>query len=46
MKVLYSLVVVATTMILPLLMFSSTDNELIYAQREENHTDFIDIQEG
>ena len=45
MKVLYSLVVVPTTMILSLLMFSSTDNELIYAQREENHTYFIDIQE-
>ena len=45
MKVLYSLVVVPTTMILSLLMFSSTDNELIYAQREENQTDFIDIQE-
>ena len=45
MKVLYSLVVVLTTMILSLLMFSSIDNELIYAQREENHTYFIDIQE-
>jgi hypothetical protein len=46
MKVLYSfLVVVATTMVVPLLMFSSADNELIYAQQEENQTDFIDIQE-
>ena len=46
MKVLYSiLVVVATTMILPLLMFSSADDEAVYAQQEENQTDFIDIQE-
>jgi hypothetical protein len=46
MKVLYSnLVVLATIMIVPLLMFSSTDDELVYAQQEENQTDFIDIQE-
>ena len=46
MKVLYSfLVMVATTMIVPLLMFSSIDNELIYVQQEENQTDFIDIQQ-
>ena len=45
MKVLYSiLVVIATTMTVPLLMFSSTDDELVYAQQEENQTDFIDIQ--
>ena len=37
MKVLYSnLVVLATIMIVPLLMFSSTDDELVYAQQEEN----------
>jgi hypothetical protein len=37
MKVLYSiLVMVATTMIVPLLMFSSTDDELVYAQQDEN----------
>ena len=43
MKVLYSILIVAATMIVPLLMFSSTD-ELVYAQQEENQTDFIDIQ--
>lgn len=46
MKVLYyNLVMLATIMIVPLLMFSSTDDELVYAQQEENQTDFIDIQE-
>jgi len=46
MKVLYSiLVVVATTMIVPLLMFSSVDDGVVYTQLEENQTDFIDIQE-
>ena len=46
MKVLYSnLVVLATIMIVHLLMFSSTDDEFVYAQQEENQTDFIDIQE-
>lgn len=45
MKVLYSFLVVAALMIVPLLMFSSTDAELVYAQQEENQTDFIDIQE-
>ncbi|HSF00513.1 MAG TPA: hypothetical protein VLA48_06415 [Nitrososphaeraceae archaeon] len=46
MKVLYSnLLVLATIMIVPLLMFSSTDDEFVYAQQEENQTDFIDIQE-
>ena len=46
MKILYFiLVVVATTMIVPLLMFSSTDYELVYPQQQkENQTDFIDIQ--
>ena len=44
MKVLYSiLIVVAATMIVPLLIFSSTD-ELVYTQQEENQTDFNDIQ--
>jgi len=46
MKVLYSiLVVAATTMIVPLLMFSSADDGVVYAQQEENQTDFIDIEE-
>jgi hypothetical protein len=46
MKFLYAiLVMVTTTMIAPLPMFSSTYNELIYAQQQkENQTDFIDIQ--
>jgi hypothetical protein len=44
MKVLYSiLIVAAATMIVPLLIFSSTD-ELVYTQQEENQTDFNDIQ--
>jgi len=46
MKFLYLiLVVLTTTMIVPLLMFSSIYDKLIYAQQqEENQTDFIDIQ--
>jgi hypothetical protein len=46
MKILYSiLLVLATTMIVSLSMFSSsTDDKLVYAQQEENQTDFIDIQ--
>jgi hypothetical protein len=44
MKVLYSIFIVATTMIVPLLILSSTDGELVYAQQEENQTDFIEIQ--
>jgi hypothetical protein len=44
MKVLYSiLIVVAATMRVPLLIFSSTD-ELVYTQQEENQSDFNDIQ--
>ena len=46
MKFLYPiLVVLTTTMIAPLPMFSSTDDELVYAQQQkENQTNFIDIQ--
>ena len=46
MNILYSiLLVLATTMIVSLSMFSSsTDDKLVYAQQEENQTDFIDIQ--
>jgi hypothetical protein len=37
--------VLTTTMIAPLPMFSSTYNELIYAQQQkENQTNFSDIQ--
>ena len=32
-------------MIVPLLMFSSADDGVVYAQQEENQTDFIDIEE-
>src|SRR5918994_5494213 len=39
------LVVLTTTMMAPLPMFSSTYDELVYAQQQkENQTDFIDIQ--
>ena len=46
MKFLYPILVVLTTiMIAPLPMFSSTDDELVYAQQQkENQTNFIDIQ--
>jgi hypothetical protein len=44
MKVLYSIFIVATTMIESLLILSSTDDELVYAQQEQNQSDFIDIQ--
>ena len=44
MKVLYSIIVLATIVTSLLLMFSST-GELGYPQQEENQTDFIDIQE-
>ena len=46
MKFLYPiLVVLTTTMMAPLPMFSSTYDELVYAQQQkENQTDFIDIQ--
>jgi hypothetical protein len=46
MKFLYLiLVVLTTTMIAPLPMFSSTDDELVYAQQQkENQTNLIDIQ--
>ena len=45
MKFLYPiLLVLTTTMIVPLPMFSSIYDKLIYAQQqEENQTDFIDI---
>jgi hypothetical protein len=43
MKVLYSILVLATMMIVSLLIFSSTV-ELVYTQQEENQNDFIDIQ--
>lgn len=40
------LVVIATTMILSLLLFSSIDDKLVYAQQQEqNQTDVIDIQQ-
>lgn len=46
MKFLYPiLVVLTTTMMAPLPMFSSTYDELVYAQQEENQADFIDIEE-
>jgi hypothetical protein len=47
MKVLYSiLVVVATTMVLSLLLFSSIDDKFVYAQQQEqNQTDVIDMQQ-
>jgi hypothetical protein len=47
MKVLYSFLIVVTTMIVPLCMFSSMDDKLTlaYAQQEENQTDFIEIKE-
>jgi hypothetical protein len=45
MKFLYPiLVVLTTTMIAPLPMFSFTYDELVYAQQKENQTNFIDIQ--
>ena len=46
MKFLYAiLLVVTTTMVAPLSLFSSTYDELVYAQQQkENQTDFIDIQ--
>ena len=46
MKVHYSfLIMVSATMIISLSMFSSTYDELVYTQQEENQIDFIDIQE-
>jgi hypothetical protein len=47
MKVLYSIiVVVATTMVLSLLLFSSIEDKLVYAQQQEqNQTDVIDMQQ-
>ena len=47
MKFLYPILVVLTTTMMTLLpMFSSTYDELVYAQQQkENQTNFIDIQE-
>lgn len=46
MKVLYPfLIMVSAIMIISLSMPSSTSDELVYAQQEENQTDFIEIQE-
>ena len=46
MKVLYSfLIMLAATMIISLSMFSSTYDQLVYAQQEENQADFMDIEE-
>ena len=46
MKFLYAiLVVVTTTMVAPLSLFSSTYDELVYAQQHKEENQTIDIQQ-
>ena len=46
MKFLYTiLVVVTTTMVAPLSLFSSTYDELVYAQQHKEENQTIDIQQ-